>query len=106
MVDLLKGLKEQELFGVSKKNNSRPIKVIFPNADQARIFSKRFSDKYAEEEGGVSMSRDSTVKERNHLHKLRKELETGKNGGEDDLTVRYIKLNGVPSISKSKSTNA
>lgn len=89
--------------GVSKKNNPRPIKVIFPNADQARIFSQRFSDKYAAGDGGVSMSRDRTVKERNHLQKLREELEARKNGGEEDLTIRYV--NGVPSISKSKSKN-
>lgn len=90
--------------GVSKKNNSRPIKVIFPNADQARIFSKRFSDKYANEDGGISMSRDRTVKERNYLQKLRADLEVRKNAGENDLTIRYI--NGVPSISKLNSKNA
>lgn len=90
--------------GVSKKNNSRPIKVIFPTADHAQIFSKRFSDKYAKDDGEISMSRDRTVKERNHLQKLREELVARKNGGEDDLTIRYI--NGVPSISKLKPKNA
>ncbi|KAG8321925.1 hypothetical protein J6590_037230 [Homalodisca vitripennis] len=73
------------------------IKVIFPNADQPRIFTKRFSDKYANGDGGVSMSRDRTVKERNHLRKLRADLEARKNAGENDLAIRYI--NGVPSIS-------
>lgn len=90
--------------GVIKKNNSRPLKVIFPNADQTRIFSKRFSDKYSDGGGGLSMSRDRTIKERNHLQKLREELEARTKGGEDDLTIRYI--NGVPTISKSKSKNA
>ncbi|KAG8316279.1 hypothetical protein J6590_055022 [Homalodisca vitripennis] len=90
--------------GVNKKNNSRPIKVIFPDADQARIFAKRFSDKYANGDGGISMSKDRTVKERNHLQKLRADLEARRNAGENDLTISYI--NGVPSISKLKSKNA
>lgn len=90
--------------GDRKKSNPRPIKLVFPNADQARIFSKRFSEKYAEDADGISMSRDRTVRERNHLKKLRDELEVRKKGGESDLTIRYI--NGIPSISKLKQKNA
>jgi vacuolar-type H+-ATPase subunit I/STV1 len=89
--------------GSTKNNKPRPIKVIFPEVDQARLFCQRFSELSDGVDNQLSVSRDRTRRERNHLQKLREELEERKNGGESDLTIKYI--NGVPSIIKSKPKN-
>lgn len=90
--------------GIFKKNESRPLKVIFPDEHQAKLFSKRFSERSVEGDSEIKISRDRTVRERNHLRKLRQELEEKINAGEVDLTIRYT--NGVPLITKSKPKNA
>ncbi|XP_046660855.1 uncharacterized protein LOC124354446 [Homalodisca vitripennis] len=62
-----------------------------------------FSDKYANGDGGISMSRDRTVKERNHLQKLRADLEARRNAGENDLNIRVYRCDRT-SLSSQKTS--
>ncbi|XP_046662845.1 uncharacterized protein LOC124355732 [Homalodisca vitripennis] len=53
----------------------------------------------------ISMSRDRTVKERNHLQKLRADLEARRNAGENDLTIRVYRCDRT-SLSSQKTSGS
>lgn len=97
----------QHCFRLGRKQSGkpRPIKCILRCETEAVELLRSFNEKKRANDEllkigaplfGVSLSRDRTLAERNYLHELRQELERRINGGEEDLTIRYI--TGVPKI--------
>lgn len=86
--------------GRPKKNNPRPLKIVFRNEMDVRDFLGRFSGANLKDGNGgfssLSASRDRTIRERKHLNSLRAELEARVKKGEKDITIKY--RNGVPAI--------
>lgn len=86
--------------GRAKKNNSRPVKIVFGTELDVRNFLSKFSEaKLKDGSSGfssLSASRDRTSRERQHLNSLRAELDARVKKGEKDLTIKY--RNGIPTI--------
>lgn len=84
---------------------NRPLKVIFQSESDAtrllRAFALFIKDNGDDELKNVSISNDRTPKERDHLQKLRAELEDRKKNGEANITIKYT--NGIPKIVQTKN---
>lgn len=75
----------------------RPVKVIFPTKEAA-VRVLRLKNKLPA--GNIYIKYDQTPAQREFLKGLMRELQQRKEGGEDDLRVRY--RNGVPRIIKQR----
>lgn len=93
--------------GKPTKDRPRPMKIVFLTEVLARQFCESFSQdlvaKTDEAFKNISISRDRTPKERQHLNDLRSKLETRTKNGEKNLTIRY--RNGIPTILNTNSKN-
>lgn len=93
--------------GRQNKDKVRPVKLVFCNDNEARAFSEHFSKEtvVALDEAfvDISISRDKTLQERQHLMKLRSELNTRTGNGEKNLTIKY--RNGIPQVVSTQSKN-
>lgn len=93
--------------GKPRKDQIRPVKVIFCNSDHPRAFMSSFKKEALVEIDScfseVSVARDRTDRERQHLNHLRIELDERLKKGEINLTIKYN--NGIPSIVKSVPKN-
>lgn len=91
-------------YRVGKTNQKFPrmIKVVMPSEHHAKNIlrnkSKLLEEKRTEK---FSIIDDKTPTQQQRLRELRSELDTRKNNGEHDLTIRYT--NGIPKISKFRS---
>lgn len=86
--------------GKATKDKPRAIKLCLSSENEAVTLFKAFGTKIdtGDELDGVSLARDRTLKERQHLSDLRDTLKSRIDSGEPDLTIKY--LNGVPKIVK------
>jgi hypothetical protein len=93
--------------GTPRKEEPRPLKVVFPSALDARKFASSFSADALrdidESLASITISRDRTKRERDYLKKLYDELNERKRKGDNNLEIKYI--NGVPIIRESSSKN-
>lgn len=98
-----------KVFRIGKRNKDRPqpMKIVFHTESVARQFCESFSRDFVANTDdafkNISISRDRTPKERQHLNELRSELETRTKNGEKNLTIRY--RNGIPTILNTNSKN-
>jgi hypothetical protein len=101
VADILKGIDESGNFnvtkmyrlGTKKPDKVRPIKVEFSNREQASqvVFnSRKVIDR------GVKIKRDLTLRQRHEITQLWKEVESRRDNGEINLTVRWV--NSKPKI--------
>ena len=82
--------------GKKIQGRTRPVRVTLPlKTDVTTILRNKF--KYS---GPVKIQQDRTVKQREHLAKVRSELKSLIDSGVTDKTIRYI--NGVPIITDVK----
>lgn len=82
--------------GVKKDRQIRPLKLVLESSDEALSILK-CRNVY---QGPVKIKGDLTMKQRNHLQLLTKELQQRTDKGEKDLTIRYI--NNIPQIVAKK----
>jgi hypothetical protein len=85
--------------GLRKANNSRPIKVIFQDAeysDSVLYGRQRFPQ-------NIKVRHDLTIVQRDHLKMLWSEIDERKKKGETNLTVKYI--NNTPKIVTDRKKN-
>uniref|UniRef100_A0A1Y1MPT1 PHD-type domain-containing protein n=1 Tax=Photinus pyralis TaxID=7054 RepID=A0A1Y1MPT1_PHOPY len=89
------GIKAFRLGRTRVSGKMRPLKVILNNPSGALVVLK---SKLVLKETfpGISISDDQTTMQRNHLQKLRTELQDRLSSGEKDITIRYI--HGIPKI--------
>lgn len=91
--------------GKPKKDKIRPLKLVFRTQNEATECIKKFISGNLKESNSnfsdISISRDKTDRERQHLKNLREELEKRLKNGESNLTIKY--RNGVPEIVQSKN---
>lgn len=90
--------------GRANQRFSRMIKVIMASESEAKFILKNKS-KVLENRAtkNVSIIDDKTPVQQERLKELRKELESRKNNGEEDITIKYIQ--GVPKITKFRKQN-
>lgn len=92
-VDLL--LNETQFFWLGKRvkdNKPRPVKLCVSSKSVAIIVFRNFSPKNIDNTDlkDVIISRDRTLKERQHLCNLRDTLNARIESGETDLTIKYV----------------
>lgn len=89
------------------RNGPRPLKVIFKKEADARKVVESFDLNAVKQldafYSNVTLSRDRTKRERNHLSSLREELQARTSAGEGNLTIKYV--HGVPAIVKANTKN-
>lgn len=87
-------------FRLGKKgsNEPRPIKLCMPSQGDATTLFQCLSniEDLGVELKGITLGRDRTLRERQHLSELRDTLKTRNEAGEKNLTIKYV--NGVPKI--------
>jgi hypothetical protein len=93
--------------GKASANKTRPLRVVFRNQDSVINFSSNFDQTAVRTMDAklreVTFSRDRTPAERKHLNELRVLLKQRIDGGEENITIKFV--NGVPSIVKKTSKN-
>lgn len=93
--------------GKSSTAKPRPLKVIFKHSGSVQEFAKNFDSTVLSDINpnfeNVSFSRDRTLHERKQLSDLRTQLKERQDGGEADLTIKYV--NGAPKIVKKNPKN-
>lgn len=93
--------------GRPNKDKHRPLKVVFKNTSTVADFCKNFNPadlkNLDSDLHDVSLSRDRTPTERKYLNELRDTLKARTEGGETDLTIKFV--NGVPKIVVNASKN-
>lgn len=82
--------------GAFTPEKRRPIKVIFPTAEEARSLLR--GKHRLPKESGMYIKYDQTILQRTHLKKLLSEMQERTNQGETNLKLRYF--GGVPKIIK------
>lgn len=78
--------------GKYRRDKVRPIKVVFPSANEARLVLKNKKKCSS----GIEIRSDKTPSQRDYLKQLQNELKSLSESGVDDKTIRYV--DNVPVI--------
>lgn len=81
------------------KSKTRPLKVVLPDRDKVLLALKHKKNMPP----GINIGADLTLAQRDHIKQLKQELQSLKDSGEGNYSIKYIK--GVPRIVKSSDTN-
>ncbi|KAJ3645580.1 hypothetical protein Zmor_023223 [Zophobas morio] len=82
--------------GKAAPNKTRPLKVIFPGEEQARLILKNKKNLDSSKFGNIKISDDKTPRQLTYLKSLRTTLQNRIDNGEANLTIKYVQ--GKPTI--------
>lgn len=104
--DLIPTSARVKRLGKARKDNTRPIKIIFGNKEDADGLIAFFNNSKRNESifpDGFRIVRDKTILQRQLLRTCHAELEQRNKNGEQDLRISFV--NGLPKVITTRSKN-